>query len=104
MEKFLLTRKKLIHFTQSLAATLTAQQQRLANHLQLYLCLLWLRRYPTYLDLFVSTGIDELSVHHYYLHRVLRARVVGGAQDQKVAQRGRVQGGAQEASALALPV
>jgi hypothetical protein len=48
------------------------QQPRLANHLQLYLCLLWLRRYPTYLDLFIAVGVDELSLHHY-LHRVLRA-------------------------------
>lgn len=48
------------------------QQQRLPNHLQLYLCLLWLRRYPAYLDLFVGQGVDELTVHHY-LHRVLRA-------------------------------
>jgi len=48
------------------------QQQWLANHLQLYLCLLWLRRYPTYLDLFIAVGVDELSLHHY-LHRVLRA-------------------------------
>jgi hypothetical protein len=48
------------------------QQQRLPNHLQLYLCLLWLRRYPTYLDLFIAVGVDQLSLHHY-LHRVLRA-------------------------------
>lgn len=50
-----------------------AHEPRITNRLQLYICLLFLRQYPTYALLILALrGLDELTLHHY-LHRVLRA-------------------------------
>jgi len=50
-----------------------AHAPRISDKLQLYICLLFLRQYPTYSLLILALrALDELTLHHY-LHRVLRA-------------------------------
>lgn len=50
-----------------------SKPQRVSDRLQLFICLLFLRQYPTYnLLILCLRGLDELTLHHY-IHRVLVA-------------------------------
>jgi hypothetical protein len=50
-----------------------SHEPRVSDELQLFICLLFLRQYPTYSLLILALrGLDELTLHHY-IHRVLRA-------------------------------